>query len=164
MSQPLSRLATRAAYGARQLSRVAWYVGHSVAMRRLSEEARRRDGESTRPRDHTDAAVPDRRRLFADMATLLQQDLANVEAGIYPLPVDHDGSLSTLLNRSRLFFEDLPDTYRRRESGEHSEVLTDWELQVPTHRPKDHVSREMTASELILDLVHRRHPAPWRQS
>src|ERR1019366_5323953 len=36
--------------------------------------------------------------------------------------------------------------------------------QVPTHRPKDHVSREMTASELILDLVHRRHPAPWHQS
>jgi ubiquinone/menaquinone biosynthesis C-methylase UbiE len=124
MRHPLSRLATRAAYGARQLSRVAWYVGHSVAIGWLSKEARRRNGESARPRPHTDAAVPDRRRLYADMANLFQLDLANVEAGIYPLPADHDGSLLTLLNRSRLFFEDLPDIHRRRESGQHSEVLT----------------------------------------
>jgi hypothetical protein len=37
------------------------------------------------------------------MASLLQQDLANIEAGLYPLPADHDGSLLTLLHRSRLF-------------------------------------------------------------
>ena len=124
MGHPLSRLATRTAYGARQLSRVAWYVGHSVAIGWLSKEARRRDGESTRPRPQTDAPVPDRKRLYADMASLFKLDLANVEAGIYPLPADHDGSLSTLLNRSWLFFEDLPDIHRRRESGQHSEVLT----------------------------------------
>ena len=62
-------------------------------MRRLSQAARRRAGESTRPRARTDAPVPDRRRLYADMAVLFRQDLANVEAGIYPLPADHDGSL-----------------------------------------------------------------------
>jgi len=123
MSDPFSRLITRAAYGASQLPRVAWYVGHGLAMRKLSERARR-EGASTRSRPHTDRAVPDRRRLFADMAVLFQQDLANVEAGIYPLPVDHDGSLATLLHRSRLFFEDLPDVHRRRESGARSEVLT----------------------------------------
>src|SRR5712691_7022023 len=123
MSDPFSRLITRAAYGASQLPRVAWYIGHGLAMRKLSERARR-DGASTRSRPHTDRAVPDRRRLFADMAVLFQQDLANVEAGIYPLPVDHDGSLATLLHRSRLFFEDLPDVHRRRESGARSEVLT----------------------------------------
>jgi hypothetical protein len=59
------------------------------------------------------------------MAILLQQDLANVEAGIYPLPADHDGSLMTLLHRSRLFFDDLPEIHRRRESGAHSEVLSE---------------------------------------
>jgi hypothetical protein len=59
------------------------------------------------------------------MAILLQQDLANVEAGVYPLPADHDGSLLTLLHRSRLFFEDLPEIHRRRESSAHSEVLSE---------------------------------------
>src|SRR5437660_1191938 len=125
MSNPLARFAARAAYAASQLPRVAWYVGHGLAMRQLSEAARRRDGGNTRPRAHTDARVPDRRRLFADMGTLLQQDLANVEAGIYPLPADHDGSIATLLNRSRLFFTDLPEIHRRRESGGQSEVLSE---------------------------------------
>jgi ubiquinone/menaquinone biosynthesis C-methylase UbiE len=125
MSSPLSRLATRVAYGARQLPRVAWYVGHSLAVRRLSEEVRRQDARKSRPRALTHAPVPDRRRLYADMALLLQQDLANVEAGIYPLPADHDGSLLTRLHRSRLFFEDLPEIHRRRESNAHSEVLSE---------------------------------------
>jgi len=125
MTDPLSRLATRVAYGASQLPRVAWYVGHNALMRRLAEAARRRAGESTRPRPHTDAPVPARNRLYADMATLFRQDLANVEAGIYPLPADHDGSLAMLLNRSRLFFADLPEIHRRRESGEHRQVLSE---------------------------------------
>jgi ubiquinone/menaquinone biosynthesis C-methylase UbiE len=125
MSSPLSRIATRVAYGATQLPRVAWYVGHSLAMRQLSDAVRRREGEGARPRPRTEAPVPERSRLYADMAKLLQQDLANVEAGIYPLPADHDGSLLTLLERSRLFFQDLPAVHRRRQSGGHSEVLTE---------------------------------------
>jgi len=79
MSNPLSRIATRVAYGASQLPRVAWYIGHSLAMRRLAEAARRRDSGTARQRAHTSAPVPDRRRLYADMAMLLWQDLANVE-------------------------------------------------------------------------------------
>jgi ubiquinone/menaquinone biosynthesis C-methylase UbiE len=125
MSNPLSRLATRVAYGASQLPRVAWYIGHSLAVRRLSEAARRQDSRKVQPCARTNAPVPDRRRLYADMAILLQQDLANVEAGIYPLPADHDGSLFTLLRRSRLFFEDLPEIHRRREGNAHSEVLSE---------------------------------------
>jgi ubiquinone/menaquinone biosynthesis C-methylase UbiE len=124
MADPASRLATRVAYGASQLPRVAWYVGHNAIMRRLSGLARS-SGTSTRPRATTDAPVPGRRRLYADMATLFQQDLANVEAGIYPLPADHDGSLPALINRSRLFFADLPEIHRRRESGEHQQVLSE---------------------------------------
>jgi ubiquinone/menaquinone biosynthesis C-methylase UbiE len=125
MADPLSRIATRVAYGASQLPRLAWYVGHNAVMRRLAETARQRAGESTRPRPRTDAPVPDRRRLYADMATLFRQDLANVESGIYPVPADHDGSLTTLLKRSRLFFEDLPEIHRRRENGENREVLSE---------------------------------------
>jgi hypothetical protein len=124
MTSPVASFATRIAYGARQLPRVAWYVGHSEVMRRLSEAARRR-GESARPKARTDAPVPDRSRLYADMARLFAQDLANVEAGIYPLPADHDGSLPKLLARSRLFFADLPEVHRRREQDERQEVLSE---------------------------------------
>lgn len=123
MTTPLARLATRVAYGASQLPRVAWYVGHSLAMRRLAQAARERQGGSARPQAQTKGPVPPRARLYADMAALLRQDLANVEAGLYPLPADHDGSLFTLIRRSRLFFEDLPDIHRRREAGNHAEVL-----------------------------------------
>jgi ubiquinone/menaquinone biosynthesis C-methylase UbiE len=116
---------TRVAYGASQLPRIAWYVAHSLAVRRLSEQAQRRDGRNARQPAHTNLPVPDRRRLYTDMAILLQQDLANVEAGIYPLPADHDGSLLTFLHRSRLFFEDLPEIHRRRENNAHIEVLAE---------------------------------------
>ena len=59
MSNPLSRIVTRVAYGASQLPRIAWYVGHSLAMRRLAEAARRRDGGAARQRAHTNGPVPD---------------------------------------------------------------------------------------------------------
>jgi hypothetical protein len=78
MAHPVSRLATRLAYGASQLPRFAWYVGHNAVMRRLSVAAHRHAGQSSRPRAHTDAPVPDRRRLYADMVALFQQDLAIV--------------------------------------------------------------------------------------
>jgi ubiquinone/menaquinone biosynthesis C-methylase UbiE len=121
MSNPLSRLATQAAYGASQLPRMAWYVGHGIAMRRLSQILP--GYQSSRPKARTDKPTPDRRRLLTDMARLLQTDLANIEAGIYPFPVDRDGSPWDVLDRSRLFFSDLPEIHRRRESGLTSEVL-----------------------------------------
>ena len=125
MINPVAQFATRLAYGATQLPRVAWYVGHGEIMRRLSRAAREREGESVRPAAKTDRPVPERQRLFADMGKLFQRDLANVEAGIYPLPADHDGSLGKLIARSRLFFQDLPEVHRRRESGELRQVLTE---------------------------------------
>jgi ubiquinone/menaquinone biosynthesis C-methylase UbiE len=125
MPPPLSRMLTRVAYGATQLPRVAWYVGHGLALRQLSAATVRRHGAKGPPRAHTDAPVPDRNRIYADMAALFFQDLANVEAGIYPLPADDDGSWLTWIRRSRLFFEDLPDVHRRRERRAHDEVLTE---------------------------------------
>jgi ubiquinone/menaquinone biosynthesis C-methylase UbiE len=123
MATPLSRLALRVAYGASQLPRVAWYVGHGLAMRRLSETARRLDGTAPGPPAQPATSVPDQNRIYADMARLLARDLSNVEDGIYPLPADHDGSLVTRFNRSRLFFQDLPEVHKRRARGGHSEVL-----------------------------------------
>jgi ubiquinone/menaquinone biosynthesis C-methylase UbiE len=123
MADPVSQFATRIAYGARQLPRVAWYIGHGLVMRRLSQSVRERAGQTPRPQARV--GVPDRRRLYADMAVLFQRDLANVEAGIYPLPADHDGTLPVLLARSRLFFEDLPDIHHRRERRAVRQVLTE---------------------------------------
>nr|WP_294504815.1 class I SAM-dependent methyltransferase [uncultured Rhodopila sp.] len=120
MSNPLSRFATTAAYGASQLPRMAWYVGHGLAMKQL---ARATLAQQTRPRARTDKPTPDRMRLLGDMAKLLQADLANVDAGIYPFPIDRDGAPWDVLNHSRLFFSDLPEIHRRRENGRTSEVL-----------------------------------------
>jgi ubiquinone/menaquinone biosynthesis C-methylase UbiE len=125
MSSPAARLVRRTAYGATQLSRIAWYLGHGAIMNRLAQAAREQEGESRRARPHTTAPVPDRARLFEDMAVLFGRDLANVEAGIYPLPADHDGSVATMLRRSWLFFQDLPEVHRRREDNGHDEVLTE---------------------------------------
>jgi ubiquinone/menaquinone biosynthesis C-methylase UbiE len=122
---PLSRIVTRATYGMSQLPRVAWYVGHGIALRRLSAAAPRQDTATPRPRAKTVAPVPDRNRLYADMAELFMRDLANIEAGIYPLPADRDGSFLKLIHRSRLFFADLPDIHQRREQRAHDEVLND---------------------------------------
>ena len=82
MTGPLARFATRAAYHARQLPRFAWYAAHAAAVSRLAAKAREEEGESTRPRAHTAAPMPDRDRLYEDMAALFRQDLANVEAGL----------------------------------------------------------------------------------
>jgi hypothetical protein len=63
MYSPLSRIAVRLAYGARQLPRVSWYVGHGLAMRRLAKAAPRRDGALVPRRRRTTAPVPDRTQI-----------------------------------------------------------------------------------------------------
>ena len=123
MAAPASSMIIRVAYGLTQLPRVAWYLGHGLALHRLAEAARRSDRATARRPARTKAPVPERSQLYADMARLFLQDLANVEAGIYPLPADRDGSLLTLINRSRLFFEDLPEIHRRREERVHNEIF-----------------------------------------
>jgi len=113
----------QAAYGVTQLPRVAWYVGHSLLLRELADTTRKREKPRARRRIRTTTSVPDRKRIYADMAKLFFQDLANVEAGIYPIPADHDGSLFASIRRSRLFFEDLPNIHLRRQRRAHNEIL-----------------------------------------
>jgi ubiquinone/menaquinone biosynthesis C-methylase UbiE len=123
MNDPLSRLATRVAYASSQLPRMAWYAGHLYLMRRVAEQVRKRDGKATPPKSRSDPGLDE--RLYADRTALIEQDLANVEAGIYPLPADHDGSLLALLDRSRQFFRDLPDVDARRKRNATHEVLNE---------------------------------------
>ena len=121
----LSRAATEAAYGISQLPRVAWYIGHSFLLRELADATREREEPKAKRRAHSNSSAPDRKRIYGDMAQLFYQDLANVEAGIYPIPADHDGSLFASIRRSRLFFEDLPNIHRRRKRRAYSEILND---------------------------------------
>ena len=125
MPTQLARAVTRVTYGARQLPRVAWYLGHSLVLREIAQAVREREPPSTARRALTAAPVPSRERIYADMAKLFFQDLANVEAGIYPMPADNDGSVSDLIHRSRLFFDDLPSIHQRRKRRAHSEVLNE---------------------------------------
>ena len=119
---PLSRLVTRVAYASSQVPRTAWYAGHMYVLGKVAEQIRRRDGADA-PKPKSDPRVDE--RIAADRAALFAQDLANVEAGIYPLPADHDGSLFTLLDRSRLFFRDLPDIEERRQRNGTHDVLNE---------------------------------------
>lgn len=117
---PIERMASRAAFAARQGARVAWFMGHSMLMRRLRKAA-----GTTKTPPKTDFPVPSDRRILADMRRLFERDLANAEAGFYPLPRDHDGPLLQRLARTGSFFADLPRVHWRREQNRHSEVLNE---------------------------------------
>ena len=101
------------------------YLAHSLLFRELSQVAREREEPDTARRVHTGAPVPDRERIYADMAKVFLQDLANVEVGIYPIPADRDGSLLALIHRSRIFLDDLPNVHRRRKRRAYNEVLNE---------------------------------------
>ena len=60
------------------------HIGHSLVLRELADTVRQSEKSKARRRVHTDAPVPDRKHIYADMAKLFLRDLANVEAGIYP--------------------------------------------------------------------------------
>lgn len=101
---------------------MAWYQGHLQVMRWLAETAQRIDGgPPRRPRPNPQIE----QRLRADIRALFERDLANVEVGIYPMPEDRDGSILTVLDRSRLFFLDLPAIDARRKRKGSREVLTE---------------------------------------
>src|SRR5260370_23052531 len=111
MVDSVSQFATRMAYGARQLPRVAWYIGHGMVMRRLRRTVREHAGQ--RPPPQVRVRVPDRRRLYADMAVLFPQDLPNVGAGLFPLPVEHHGPFPDPLAPPPLLFQASPTIPRR---------------------------------------------------
>ncbi|MEO1200896.1 MAG: class I SAM-dependent methyltransferase, partial [Pseudomonadota bacterium] len=124
MASPAHRIAGRMRYGAGQLGRMAWFLGHDAAMTRLRRRAEAETGPSDISTFRPSEPTPDQRRLFAEIGRLLRTDLANVEAGLYPMPEDRI-SLPDLIGRSRAFFADLPKIHRRRMEKDHQEVFTD---------------------------------------
>ena len=122
---PLERFANRAAFAVRQVSRVAWYAGHGAVMRRMVRRLEAESGAPKRVSVKPSKPVPGMRRLLADVAALLARDLANAEAGIYPVPENEDGGLPGILVRSREFFRDVPEVVRRRGHALSREVAAE---------------------------------------
>ena len=119
---PLERWTNRAAFAVRQAGRVAWYAGHGEIMRRMVRSLEAQSGAPKRVVKKPSRPVPNMRRLLADVAALLARDLANAEAGYYPMPQGEDGALPGIITRSRAFFRDVPEVVRRRQHAVADEV------------------------------------------
>ena len=115
-------------YTARQSARVAWYMGHYFA----SQSYHRRPTVTKNP-PPARSRGPGRDRMLADMARLFERDLANAEAGHYPLPRDHDGAFGEILAASRRYFADLPSTIERKAGRRADEVGSEHRGKLPDY-------------------------------
>ena len=110
------RVTTCVAYGASQLPRIAWCVGHGLAVRRLFEAAQQRDGKKAQPSAHTNLPVPhDGMRVLLDFVRLDRDcgQLRNVGSTVtidpYSPPAGRKAELLRWLTEEGRF---APDTGR----------------------------------------------------
>ena len=123
-----TRTLGRARYVAAQGLRVAWYGAH-YAVIRPEGGAHNRPGE---PKFEPSNPKPDLSLMRKAYFELFRQDMANVEAGLYPAPKDvRLRDLPRALKSSRLFMRDTSEVERRRVSRNGTEVRDD-----PTADPK----------------------------
>ncbi len=119
---PVERFAMRARFGLAQAARVGWYASQNAAAMRVSREAGRDLPPAPKPVIDAPAGIPNRAALLKHVRKLLVRDLANVEAGLYPMPVDEPDGLKGLLERRDMYLKDVPNIVRRRATGSHQEV------------------------------------------
>lgn len=119
---PVERLALRTRFSIAQAARVGWYASQRAAGTRLANRTARDLPKLPAPTITAPAGLPTRAELLARVRELLARDLANVEAGLYPLPVDEPDGLGGLLERAMLYLRDVPEVVRRRATGAHQEV------------------------------------------
>lgn len=120
----LQTLARRAGYALNQASRVAWYSGQGVAMRRMVKRIEAKSEIKSPKIEKPESGVPSERRLLAEVRKLFATDLANVEAGLYPAP-ESATSPAQMIADARRFFADVPEVQRRRQMGDHQEPFTE---------------------------------------
>ncbi len=100
-----------------QTLRTGWYVlvhrAMNAALARMSEGA---------PRFRPTRPVPSEMELIRDVLSLQKADADNVRDGIYPPPVDEDGSLLDHIEALRQMFADLPRSNERRLEGRAEEA------------------------------------------
>lgn len=101
-------------YAAAQTARVAFYGAHYLAARMVARDTFADVEKPAHP-------IPSLAQMLASMRALFAQDWKNVEAGLYPLPLDVLSELRRATASVR-FLSDIPRVAERRRRGGHSEV------------------------------------------
>lgn len=110
----MSDLSRTLTYAATQTARVAFYGAHYLVARMVARDAFTEMPVPEHP-------IPSLTTTLAAMRALFAKDWANVEAGIYPAPIDPVGEMRAAMKSTR-YLMDIPRVARRRRRHGHSEV------------------------------------------
>ena len=105
-------------FNASQALRVTWFFGQKLLAARVSRPVALPEPLRGRP-------MPDKRRILADLWTLIEQDWRNIEAGHYAPPEDGLGSPFEALRRAADFFADLRAVEHRRHGAPEERILSE---------------------------------------
>jgi ubiquinone/menaquinone biosynthesis C-methylase UbiE len=105
-------------FNASQALRVSWFFGQKLLAARVSRPVPLPEPLRGRP-------MPDKRRILADLWTLIEQDWRNIEAGHYAPPEDGLGSPFEALRRAADFFADLRAVEHRRHGAPDERILSE---------------------------------------
>jgi len=106
----------RAAFGASQLARTAFFTGHYLLAARLAPPL-----DAPPP----EGRLPGWSEITSDLQALYKRDRANIEAGLYKTPPDLLPNPRQVIRQSFKFLNDLPAVNGRRRRGDNSEVFND---------------------------------------
>jgi ubiquinone/menaquinone biosynthesis C-methylase UbiE len=101
-------------YAAAQAARVAFYGAHYLAARVMARGTFSNVSSPAHP-------MPSLNETLSAMRDLFAQDWRNVEAGLYPMPVDVRAELRRARASAR-FLADVPKVVSRQKRGAHDEV------------------------------------------
>ncbi|HUO92099.1 MAG TPA: class I SAM-dependent methyltransferase [Rhizomicrobium sp.] len=110
----MPRTAERLTYTAAQTARIAFYGAHYLAARVIARDA----FTAIQGLKHK---MPSARALLSAMQALFREDWANVERGLYPMPVDIARDIARATASLR-FWADIPKVTRRQKARKHSEA------------------------------------------
>ena len=117
MASPLTL--TKARYAAAQSARVAWYMAHYSITKSLAIKSAQTEPE-TLPKAAGFPQSPDPEGARKAFLHAFEQDLRNIEDGLYPAPRDFSvRAMARAIESSRLFLKDAAevDARRRRKGG-----------------------------------------------
>jgi ubiquinone/menaquinone biosynthesis C-methylase UbiE len=113
-SPPAERRLARMAYRAAHATRMGWYAGLYRLSRSLTRPTPAAPGVAER--------MPSLEQMRADLQGLIEQDLANIEAGLYRMPEDVLPGPGALRQAAR-YMADLRAVERRRRAKDGQEVF-----------------------------------------